>query len=86
MSVGSCVDGAPKSSAKSASQSQANYNRALAQANRIGTRIGDKTFNAFDANELPPKPKRMRWKTYRTLEARQRKWKAGASARFGLCF
>ena len=84
------MDGAPKSSAKSASQSQANYNRALAQANRIGTRIGDKTFNAFDANELPPKPPRMRWKTYHKLQIRyaalQRRWKAGATARFGLQF
>jgi hypothetical protein len=53
-------------------------------------RLGDKIFNAFEDDELPPKPPRMRWKTYRRLQLRfaalQRRWKAGAAARFGLSF
>ena len=50
------------------SQSKPDYDRAIEQATRIGVRLGDKMFNAFEANELPPKPPRMRWKTYRRLE------------------
>jgi hypothetical protein len=53
-------------------------------------RLGDRKFNAFDADELSPKPKRMRWRPYRKLEARfaglQRRWKAGTFARFGVPF
>jgi hypothetical protein len=72
------------------SQSEPDYDRAIEQASRIGVRLGDKMFNAFEADELPPKPPRMRWKTYRGLErkfaALQCRWKAGAAARFGLQF
>jgi DNA-directed RNA polymerase subunit RPC12/RpoP len=72
------------------SQREPDYDRAIEQATRIGVRLGDRKFNAFEADELPQKPKRMRWRTYRNLEARfaalQRRWKAGACARFGLRF
>jgi hypothetical protein len=72
------------------SQSEPDYDRAIELATRIGVRLGDKTFNSFQAGELPPKPPRMRWKTYRRLERQyaelQYRWRAGASARFGVRF
>jgi hypothetical protein len=72
------------------SQTEADYDRALERANRIRQRLGDRMFSAFEDDDLPPKPPRMRWKTYRKLRlqyaALQRRWKAGAAARFGLRF
>jgi hypothetical protein len=38
------------------SQSEPDYDRAIEQATRIGVRLGDKMFKAFEADELPPKP------------------------------
>ena len=48
-------------------------------------------FSAFeDDDDLPPKPLRMRWKTYRKFQLRyaalQCRWKAGTAARFGSRF
>lgn len=61
--------------------------RALERATRLRERLGDTVFSAFECDELPPKPKRMRWRTYRRLEVRyahlQRQWKLSAIARFG---
>lgn len=45
-------------------------------------------FSAFEFDELPPKPPRMRWTTYHKLNRRygdlQNRWQAGAISRFGL--
>jgi hypothetical protein len=72
------------------SQSEPDYDRAIDQADRIRERLGDTMFTAVEADELPPKPPRMWWQTYRKLQARyaalQRRWKAGAVARFDLEF
>ena len=66
------------------------YDRAIERANRIRMRLGDTLGNAFEDDDVPPKPSRMRWKTYRKLKlqyaALQCRWKAGAAARFGLRF
>ena len=44
--------------------------------------------SAFEGDDFPPKPKRMRWKTYRRLEERyedlQNQWAVGAILRLGL--
>jgi hypothetical protein len=44
----------------------------------------------LDQGAFPPKPKRMRWKTYRRLEAQyedlQNRWTLGTMARFGIRF
>ena len=69
------------------SQREPAYDRAIEQANRIRKRLGDDMLSAFECDELPPKPPRMRWKTYHKLERRyaglQNRWKAGVVSRFG---
>jgi hypothetical protein len=50
-----------------ASQREDNMRRALSKAQAIRLRLGGSA--AMD-DEFPPKPKRMRWKTYRLLRAR----------------
>jgi hypothetical protein len=60
----------------------------LDRADRIRKRLGDTSGSAFDGDDFPPKPKRMRWKTYRRLEEEyehlRNRWTAGAMARFGI--
>lgn len=71
-----------------ASKYEPDYDRAMEKANRLRQRLGDHQFTAFDFDELPPKPPRMRWTTYQRLEAEyaalQRRWKVGVIQRFGL--
>jgi hypothetical protein len=43
------------------------YQRAIDCADRIRKRVGGNA-GAFDSEPFPPKPKRMRWRTYRRLE------------------
>ena len=50
------------------SQGEPEYDRALERANRMRKRLGDSMFSAFEDDDLPPKPPRMRWKTYRQLQ------------------
>jgi hypothetical protein len=70
------------------SQYEAPYDRAIERANRIREKLGDKLLTALEADELPQKPKRMRWRTYRKLEVEYRElqlaWKCGLIKRFGL--
>lgn len=69
------------------SQYEPPYDRAIERANRIREKLGDTFFTAYECDELPPKPKRMRWTTYRKLEADyqvlQQRWQAGVCERFG---
>lgn len=69
-----------------ASKYEPAYDRAMERANRMRERLGDTQCTAFDFDELPPKPKRMRWTTYKRLEADyaqlQRRWKVGVIRRF----
>jgi hypothetical protein len=69
-----------------ASQRESHFQRALDQADRIAKRLGSTWGCAFDGSGVPPKPKRMRWDTYRRLEERyeslQNQGIAGAYAKF----
>ena len=69
-----------------ASQYEQPFERALVQADRIRKRL--QSDGASDADDFPPKPKRMRWTTYRRLEERhdnlQGRWLRGALTRLGL--
>jgi hypothetical protein len=62
------------------------FQRALDQADKIAKRLGSTWGCAFDGDSLPPKPKRMRWRTYQRLEERyealQSQGLAGAYAKF----
>ena len=64
------------------------YQRNLDRADRIRKRLGDTSGSAFEGDDFPPKPKRMRWKTYRRLEEKyedlQNRWAVGAILRLGL--
>jgi hypothetical protein len=53
-----------------ASQRESYFQRALDQADKIAKRLGSTWGCALDGTSLPPKPKRMRWATYRRLEER----------------
>jgi hypothetical protein len=68
------------------SQYEQPYRRALVQADRIKKRL--QSDHASDGDDFPPRPKRMRWATYRWLEERhddlQGKWLQGAMTRLGL--
>jgi hypothetical protein len=70
-----------------ASQRESAFQRALDQADKIAKRLGSPFGCAFDGSGLPPKPKRMRWRTYQRLEKRyealQRQGLASAYAKFG---
>jgi hypothetical protein len=44
------------------------YDRAIEQADRIRKRLGDTIGRAIEDDEFPPKPPRMRWKTYHELQ------------------
>jgi hypothetical protein len=55
------------------SQREPDYQRAIDQADKIAKRLGDPFGSAFEGAPLPPKPKRMRWATYRRLEKRYAK-------------
>jgi DNA-directed RNA polymerase subunit RPC12/RpoP len=63
------------------------YQRAMDRADKLRKRLGDKWGSAFEHDEFPAKPPRMRWITYRRLEEQyddlQRRWVAGAMARLG---
>jgi hypothetical protein len=72
-----------------ASQRESYFQRALDQADKIAKRLDQQWSKfgcAFDGSGLPPKPKRMRWRTYERLEERykalQRQGMAGAYAKF----
>jgi hypothetical protein len=43
------------------------YQRAIDRADRLRKRVGGNR-GAFDGEPFPPKPKRMRWRTYQRLE------------------
>jgi DNA-directed RNA polymerase subunit RPC12/RpoP len=63
------------------------YQRAIDRADRLRKRVGGDR-GAFDGEDFPPKPKRMRWATYRRLEERyedlQARWIVGVMGRFGI--
>lgn len=69
------------------SQYEPAYDRAIARANRIREKLGDTLVTAFESDDLPEKPRGMRWATYRKLGAEyqslQRRWQSGVLARFG---
>jgi hypothetical protein len=81
-----CVSPHCASPPTTASQREAYFQRALDQADKIAKRLGSTWGCAFDGSELPPKPPRMRWRTYRRIEERyeqlQRQGMAGAYAKF----
>ena len=67
------------------------YQRALdhAEGMRKRKRLGGAEWgSAFEGASLPPKPLRMRWTTYRRLEAQyeqlQKHWMADVISRFGI--
>ena len=63
------------------------YQRAIDRADKLRKRLGDKWGSAFERDEFPPKPKRMRWSTYHGIEEQyhdlQHRWVVGAMAQFG---
>jgi DNA-directed RNA polymerase subunit RPC12/RpoP len=64
------------------------YQRALDRAEGMRKRLGAEWGSAFEGAPLPPKPPRMRWVTYRRLEAQyeeqQNRWAVGVKRRFGI--
>jgi hypothetical protein len=72
-----------------ASRNQSPAQRAMNRADRIASRLHDMWKGTTKAKwEFPPKPSRMRWKTYRRLKQRyyelQGRWTSGVMARFGI--
>lgn len=69
------------------SQYEPAYDRAIERANRIREKLGDTLVSAFECDDLPKRPKGMRWATYRKLVAEyqelQRRWQSGVLERFG---
>lgn len=64
------------------SQREDEWNRALSKAQAIRVRLGG---GAGIDHSFPPKPKRMRWKTYRLLRARSEElWVESLSAALGV--
>jgi hypothetical protein len=59
------------------------HQRAINWADRLRKRVGGGR-GAFDGESFPPKPPRMRWRTYRRLERQyeelQGRWFAGVTA------
>jgi hypothetical protein len=70
-----------------ASQSMAVHYRLLHRAQAIRERLGGRLYASLDA-PFPPKPKRMRWRTYRQLRAKvgsmERSMSTAAAERFGM--
>jgi len=70
------------------SQQEPYYQRAVHQADKIRRRLVDQWGCAFDGDEFPPKPKRMRWATYWRLKERytdlQDQWAGGVISKFFL--
>jgi hypothetical protein len=62
------------------------YQRALDQADRLWKRLGGT--GCAEADELPPKPPHMHWRTYRRLEAKYdelvNRWAVGAAGSVGI--
>jgi hypothetical protein len=72
-----------------ASRNETSAQRAMHRADRIANRLHDITKGTTKSkSEFPPKPSRMRWKTYwrlkRQYDELQRRWMSGAMARFGI--
>jgi hypothetical protein len=66
------------------SQGEDDMTRALSKAQAIRVRLGG---SAAMSPSFPPKPKRMRWKTYRLLRARSEElWRESLSAALGGSF
>jgi hypothetical protein len=70
-----------------ASQSEGRGSRAMDRAHKLAKRLHDKWGGATEGEyEFPPKPPRMRWATYRRLQAQyddlQNRWATGIMARF----
>ena len=59
------------------------HQRAIDRADRLRKRVGG-GWGAFDGEDFPPKPPRMRWRTYRRLEQQyeelQGRWLVGVTA------
>jgi hypothetical protein len=68
---------------------ESTYQTAIDRAEKLRKRL-DRADpgSAFEGDPLPPKPPRMRWATYRRLEAQyeqlQSRWIGGALGRFGI--
>ena len=63
--------------------------RAMHRADRIANPLHDMWMGSMNAKcELPPKPPRMRWKTYwrlkRQYDELRGRWMAGVLGRFGI--
>jgi hypothetical protein len=71
-----------------ASTREPSYQRAIDRAEKLRKRLGAGWGSAFEGAPLPPKPQRMRWATYRRLEAKYRELQnrrmVGTLARFGI--
>jgi hypothetical protein len=70
-----------------ASRNESPAQRAMHRADRIANRLHDMWKGTTKGKwEFPPKPSRMRWKTYRRLKQRygelQQRWLAGLMGRF----
>jgi hypothetical protein len=66
---------------------EAVHERLLRRVQDIRERLGGRLYASLDAS-FPPKPKRMRWRTYRRLQAKtvrlERAMSAAAAERFGI--
>src|SRR5262249_17601007 len=72
-----------------ASRNETSAQRAMHRANRIANRLQDMRKGTMTArSEFPPRPSRMRWKTYWRLKRKydelQGRWMAGVMGRFGV--
>jgi hypothetical protein len=73
---------------KYASRNESSAQRAMHRADRIGNRLHDMWKGTMKAKwEFPPKPSRMRWRTYMGLKRQydelRGRWMAGVMGRFG---
>ena len=72
------------------SQHEPYFQRARDRADRIRRKLAAAWGGIYDGDELPPKPPRMRWKTYRRLEqvhaAAEQQWLAGVINQFRLLY
>ena len=71
-----------------ASQHEPAYQRAITRADKIRRMVGDTRGGAFDRDQFPAKPSRMRWTTYKRLremyDVATSSWMSGVINRFGL--